>query len=158
MINDPGAIRDLYAAEQEGTMVLRPQMEPWLRYREWNGLPVGIQNSNDYKSWYRLRKAVNEIIFKPKDALKFSAGVEPVAEHFTNLLREKVSASKDGQVDLFEDLQSYSLEAIGTVLFGQRLGCFDPIPSEDTKRFALAVQGFFVTSNKLAYGKKRLGV
>ena len=72
------------------------------------------------EEWYEIRTKVQQDMMRPKSALYYISDLEDIAKEFA----EKINNVKDknGMLEPCDLVQEYSLEAVGCIFMGARLG------------------------------------
>lgn len=128
LLFDPEDIRNMF--RHEGKYPNRPTFDALIKYRKEKYNCVGIVPDNG-EEWYRLRKSIIKIL-RSKTVLSYWSQQKEVARDFAQTLASR--ARKD---DFLRHAFLYSLEAVGVLCYGRRLGCIST-SSEEGARIAEA--------------------
>ncbi|KAJ3360857.1 hypothetical protein GGF31_002618 [Allomyces arbusculus] len=131
-VADADMVAEVHRAE--GPIPKRTNAPTWEYYRKKNNVPMGLV-LEDGDEWKRLRSAVQTPIFPPKNARAYCSVVGPATAQVMNViedgLRRAGPRSLAGE-ELFameEITMRWSLEAVTTIILGQRLGALDAEPN-----------------------------
>ncbi|XP_045612773.2 probable cytochrome P450 49a1 [Procambarus clarkii] len=145
MVFQPEDTRRIFKAE--GQYPVRPGLDILKHYRsrrpQWFTSP-GLVPGNG-PEWRRLRSAIHSLL-RPEVVSRYRATQNDVAKDLVGLLREHTSLGGGGGPgdghrqqsrvvkDLLPLLFRYTLEAVGVVSLGTRLGCLDDAHAANTTR------------------------
>ncbi|KAJ3396471.1 hypothetical protein HDU92_002882 [Lobulomyces angularis] len=153
-VADPTAVSEIYRREAEGEVPARIISQGFAKYRDYRKLPQSLANTNDYEEWRVQRKIINETLFKPEVARTYVPRLDFIAKDFVSrVLGRNPETDPDYANNINRDITGVSLEFIGSIVFGKRLGAFTGEASieidEKQQRFIDAVNGIFTTSGTL---------
>ncbi|XP_070566052.1 cholesterol side-chain cleavage enzyme, mitochondrial-like [Ptychodera flava] len=138
---DPKDIETLL--RHEGKHPYRPDLVPWLAYREYRGYPKGVLLLHG-PEWLRNRSALNQRMLRPKVISGHAGTINEVVDDMIRRLKLKSSQGSDLVVnDLESDLFKYALDGAGSVLFDQRLRLLDDKLHPDAETFINSVHTVF---------------
>ncbi|KNE67489.1 hypothetical protein AMAG_19630 [Allomyces macrogynus ATCC 38327] len=132
LITDADMVAEVLRAE--GPIPRRRHVPTWEYYRKQNGLPMGLV-LDDGEDWKRLRSAVQTPIFPPKNAHNYCSAINPATAQAMEVIKEGLRRAGPRTLageDLFameEITMRWSLEAVTTIILGQRLGALDAEPN-----------------------------
>lgn len=143
----------------DGKFPVREKLLPIWYYMKVKGMKESIVNTTG-QEWWEQRQFISPKLMKPLEILKHVESVDRVASHYLERLPTGFK-SKNGPImsdngdfvrsDLKETLFLWSLESVGTVLFGTRLGCLEEKPSQFAEKFINFLIGTFEGIQKLMF-------
>ncbi|XP_054155253.1 cytochrome P450 315a1, mitochondrial-like [Oppia nitens] len=158
-IADAALMQKVYQFEGKYPQHMVP--EPWIIYNEINGIKRGLFFM-DGPEWSERRKSLNKVFLKSPTISEYSDIFNSVATDFVHNWDQLFTGNNGQSSDnalvtkLEKELYNWSIESLGTMIFGRRLGCI-PMPntgaSDDTQKpmtniheFVHCVQQIFVES------------
>ncbi|XP_032242138.1 1,25-dihydroxyvitamin D(3) 24-hydroxylase, mitochondrial [Nematostella vectensis] len=111
------------------------------KHREKTNQPPGVAYAEG-QEWLRLRTAFGKKMLRPKELAKHVVGFSGVA----NDAMQSIKGARDGKMEVEElelQLQKYTIESIGTLVYGFRVGIYDSPPRKESKEVLDAVRIFF---------------
>ncbi|EDO44461.1 predicted protein [Nematostella vectensis] len=139
-ISDPEEITKVI--RNEGKYPERPfHFDAIIKHREKTTQPQGVVYAEG-QEWLRLRTAFGKKMLRPKDLAKHVVGFSDVA----NDAMQSIKGARDGKMEVEElelQLQKYTIESIGTLVYGFRVGIYDSPPRKESKEVLDAVRIFF---------------
>ncbi|GFS55686.1 cytochrome P450 315a1, mitochondrial [Nephila pilipes] len=148
VVSNEDYISRVYKAEGKNPMHLVP--EPWVLYNEKKGIKRGLFFM-DGEHWRSRRSVLNHLLIPKIVELHghiFNAVVDDVVDRWEKIVEKTV----DGVLpNLENELYNWSIETLGTMVFGRRLGCVMPAESESQlHEFVYQVQQIFKESATMA--------
>ncbi|XP_022243138.1 cytochrome P450 315a1, mitochondrial-like [Limulus polyphemus] len=165
-VADSELIQSIYQNEGRYPMHLVP--EPWLIYNETKGIQRGLffiglcfddnntmSLNRDGPQWNERRKSLNKV-FRQQTvsayAKVFNEVINDLLQRWRKVRREDVEL-----IDLERELYSWSIDSLGTMIFGQRLGCVTSDSKiENIYEFVQCVQQIFTESAHMTVIPPRL--
>ncbi|XP_003743235.1 cytochrome P450 315a1, mitochondrial [Galendromus occidentalis] len=153
-VADSALIQKVYAHEGKYPQHMVP--EAWTIYNQKNDIKRGLFFM-DGKEWQDRRRALNNVFLRPKTV---SDHVPVFNEVISDLLanwRHTSSLNNGCLDDLERHLYNWSIESLGAMIFGRRLGCVSTTnDSADIHEFVHCVQQIFSESAKMAMVSPKL--
>ncbi|XP_076334685.1 cytochrome P450 315a1, mitochondrial-like [Tachypleus tridentatus] len=151
-VADSELIQSVYQNEGRYPMHLVP--EPWLIYNETKGIQRGLFFM-DGPQWNERRKSLNKV-FRQQTvssyAKVFNEVINDLLQRWRDVRRENMEL-----IDLERELYSWSIDSLGTMIFGQRLGCVTADSKiENIYEFVECVQQIFAESARMTVIPPRL--
>ncbi|KAJ3363767.1 hypothetical protein GGF31_000701 [Allomyces arbusculus] len=135
----------------EGPIPKRKNAPTWEYYRKKNNVPMGLV-FEDGDEWKRLRSAVQTPIFPPKNAHAYCPAVGPATAQAMDVIEDGLRRAGPRALageELFameEITMRWSLEAVTTIILGQRLGALDAEPNPLALEMIRAVNAMVATT------------
>lgn len=152
-VADSALIQKVYASEGKFPMHMVP--EAWLIYNEVKGIQRGLFFM-DGPEWIERRRSLNNVFLKPKTVTDHV----PVFNDVIADLLDRWQETRDhsGVLENLErELYNWSIESLGTMIFGRRLGCIASSSSmENVHEFVHCVQQIFNESAKMSMMSPRV--
>ncbi|XP_014671028.1 PREDICTED: cytochrome P450 10-like [Priapulus caudatus] len=134
----------------EGKYPRRIQLEPMVHFRKSRGMSLGLVNSQG-EEWHRFRSLLSKKMLRPKEIEQYNPQINTVSKDLVERLGVvKADNSHIQGVEL--EIFKWALESVGTILFEERIGCFDEVPSTEAREFIGHVLGYFRTMQSLLFG------
>ncbi|GFS58899.1 cytochrome P450 315a1, mitochondrial [Trichonephila inaurata madagascariensis] len=148
VVSNEDYITRVYRSEGKNPMHLVP--EPWLIYNEKKGIKRGLFFM-DGEQWRSRRSVLNHLLI-PKIAELHGHIFTSVVNDVVDRWEKIVEKTEDGVLpNLENELYNWSIETLGTMVFGRRLGCVMPAESESQlHEFVHQVQQIFKESATMA--------
>ncbi|GFV51451.1 cytochrome P450 315a1, mitochondrial [Trichonephila clavipes] len=148
VVSNEDYITRVYRSEGKNPMHLVP--EPWLIYNEKKGIKRGLFFM-DGEQWRSRRSVLNHLLI-PKIAELHGHIFTSVVNDVVDRWEKIVEKTGDGVLpNLENELYNWSIETLGTMVFGRRLGCVMPAESESQlHEFVHQVQQIFKESATMA--------
>ncbi|KNE67487.1 hypothetical protein AMAG_11948 [Allomyces macrogynus ATCC 38327] len=149
LVADADMVAEVLRAE--GPIPRRRNTPTWEYYRKEKNVPLGLvfENGDD---WKRLRSAVQTPIFPPKNAHTYCPAIGPATAQVMNVIEDGLRCAGPRALageELFameEITMRWSLEAVTTIILGQRLGALDVEPNPLALEMIRAVYAQVVTT------------
>ncbi|KAH6934046.1 hypothetical protein HPB50_019788 [Hyalomma asiaticum] len=152
-VADSALIQKVYTNEGKFPMHMVP--EPWLIYNEVKGIQRGLFFM-DGPEWIDRRRSLNNVFLKTKTV---TDNVPVFNDVITDLLNRWQEARNDEGIleNVERELYNWSIESLGAMIFGRRLGCIAHSSSMDNvHEFVHCVQQIFNESAKMSMFSPRL--
>lgn len=146
-VADSALIQKVYTNEGKFPMHMVP--EAWLIYNEVKGIQRGLFFM-DGPEWIERRRSLNNVFLKPKTV---TDNVPVFNDVITDLLeRWQQARDRSGVLQNVErELYNWSIESLGSMIFGRRLGCIAQTSSMDNvHEFVYCVQQIFNESANMS--------
>lgn len=130
--------------------------EPWLIYNQMRGIQRGLFFM-DGEEWYAKRSLLNRSLLNREEYPKYGKDVTGIVEDL--IKRWDALTLENGGVvpNLETELYNWSIETLGTIVFGRRLGCVaQPGHSSEMEKFVYYVQKIFGESAKMSLFSPKL--
>ncbi|XP_064461292.1 cytochrome P450 315a1, mitochondrial-like [Ornithodoros turicata] len=152
-VADSALIQQVYTNEGKYPMHMVP--EAWLIYNEVKGIQRGLFFM-DGPEWIKKRRSLNNVFLRPKTVTDHVNVFNDVISDLLDRWQER--SSNDGVLrNLERELYNWSIESLGTMIFGRRLGCVAKTSSmESIHEFVHCVQQIFSESAKMSMMSPRL--
>lgn len=155
-VADAGLIQQVY--NNEGRYPQHMVPEAWTIYNQKKNLKRGLFFM-DGPEWQDRRRALNNVFLRPKTVTDhvgvFNEVIGDLVERWGNLSQEN-----NGRLDNIErELYNWSIESLGAMIFGRRLGCVSPQATESSEsihEFVHCVQQIFYESANMAMVSPKL--
>ncbi|KFM70608.1 Cytochrome P450 315a1, mitochondrial, partial [Stegodyphus mimosarum] len=149
VLSDKDYIQRVYYSEGRYPVHMVP--EAWLIYNELKGIKRGLFFM-DGEQWRDRRKLLNEALLSMGEVTKYEQAFNDVVTDLTDRWQTVSRREKDGVVpNLENELYNWSIETLGTMVFGRRLGCvLPPQYKNQMHEFVYYVQQIFTESAKLS--------
>ncbi|XP_072540918.1 1,25-dihydroxyvitamin D(3) 24-hydroxylase, mitochondrial [Salminus brasiliensis] len=134
-IGSPCLLEALYRTE--GSYPQRLEIKPWKAYRDLRDEAYGLLVLEG-KDWQRMRSAFQKKLMKPSEVVKFEGKINEVLADFV----DRVGAiNVNGRInDLYFELNRWSFETIGLVLYDERFGLLEETVDKDSMEFISAIK------------------
>ncbi|XP_046915997.2 cytochrome P450 315a1, mitochondrial [Dermatophagoides farinae] len=151
-IADANLVQQVYKHEGKYPQHMVP--EPWIIYNQNKGIKRGLFFMEG-EEWSIRRSALNKVFLKPDIINDYTEVFNQVV---TDILDKWSMKMVENHVDsllidgLEKELYNWSIESLGTMIFGRRLGCITPQPSSalpDIHEFVNCVQRIFIESSNM---------
>ncbi|XP_065309170.1 cytochrome P450 315a1, mitochondrial [Dermacentor albipictus] len=152
-VADSALIQKVYTNEGKFPMHMVP--EAWLIYNEVKGIQRGLFFM-DGPEWIDRRRSLNNVFLKTKTV---TDNVPVFNDVITDLLNRWHDARNDRGIleNVERELYNWSIESLGAMIFGRRLGCIAQTSSMDNvHEFVHCVQQIFNESAKMSMFSPRL--
>lgn len=152
-VADSALIQKVYTNEGKFPMHMVP--EAWLIYNEVKGIQRGLFFM-DGPEWIDRRRSLNNVFLKTKTV---TDNVPVFNDVITDLLNRWHEARNDKGIleNVERELYNWSIESLGAMIFGRRLGCIAHNSSMDNvHEFVHCVQQIFNESAKMSMFSPRL--
>ncbi|XP_022667996.1 cytochrome P450 315a1, mitochondrial-like isoform X2 [Varroa destructor] len=155
-VADSGLIQQVYANEGKYPQHMVP--EAWTIYNEKKGIKRGLFFMEG-PEWQECRRALNNVFLRPKTVSDhvpvFNEVIGDMVSRWGN-----ISADNNGYLNNLErELYTWSIESLGAMIFGRRLGCISTaqhnteteasVRPESIHEFVSCVQQIFAESAKM---------
>ncbi|XP_023236716.1 cytochrome P450 315a1, mitochondrial-like [Centruroides sculpturatus] len=152
-VADGQLIQRVYQNEGKYPMHMVP--EPWTLYNKKTGKQRGLFFM-DGPLWNQRRRSLNKVFLRQKTVAEYADVFNSVVTDLLNRWRFIRDENKVVQ-DLEKELYNWSVESLGTMIFGRRLGCVDSDHRKDgMHEFVHCVQQIFRESAKMTMIPPRL--
>ncbi|XP_054710091.1 cytochrome P450 315a1, mitochondrial-like [Uloborus diversus] len=151
-------IQRIYLGEGKHPVHMVP--EPWLIYNQQKGIKRGLFFM-DGSQWLDRRRTLNQALMNQREVAKHGPAFNEIVTDLTHRWEKLSRRSPDGVIpNLERELYNWSIETLGTMVFGRRLGCvLQPSEGDHTMhKFVDYVQQIFVESSKLSIIPPKLAV
>ncbi|XP_013406758.1 cytochrome P450 10 [Lingula anatina] len=149
VISDP--IEYSKVVRADGKYPQRTELLPIMHYRKQKGMGLGLVNSQG-EEWHRQRSVIGKKLLVPKEVQQYIPSMNTVTDDFVQRLQQ-IRNHENGEVENMEhEMFKWALESIGTVLFENRIGCFEDVPLADAKDFIDHLLCFFKYMQTLVFG------
>ncbi|XP_023243581.1 cytochrome P450 315a1, mitochondrial-like [Centruroides sculpturatus] len=151
-VADSDLIQQVYSNEGKYPKHMVP--EPWIIYNEMYGKQRGLFFMDGQK-WSQRRKSLNKVFLKQRSVSEYS-------DEFNNVISELLQRwliirdNKNTLPNLEKELYNWSIESLGTMIFGRRLGCVQAEKLGDIHEFVHCVQQIFLESARMTMIPPRL--
>ncbi|CAG7828568.1 unnamed protein product [Allacma fusca] len=119
---DPDDVKTVHSIDGKMPEV-PPLQETTQIYRQKRNLSLGLGNTNG-EEWYRLRKAVQQMMMRPKEVSHYLPLQDKVAQDLLKKI-EKSLDSNNVISNIENIIAKWSMESSGMVCFEKSLGCLD---------------------------------
>ncbi|OTF83333.1 cytochrome P450-like protein [Euroglyphus maynei] len=158
-IADANLVQQVYKHEGKYPQHMVP--EPWIIYNQNKGIKRGLFFMYvllEGEEWSVRRSELNKVFLKPDIINDYTEVFNQVVTDILDKWSMKIS---ENQMDnnnsllidgLEKELYNWSIESLGTMIFGRRLGCITPQPSSalpDIHEFVNCVQRIFIESSNM---------
>ncbi|XP_072024302.1 cytochrome P450 10-like [Amphiura filiformis] len=148
-IIEPSDVQELFRTD--GKTPGRILMEPQYHYRIRRKRNVGLANLQG-EDWHKIRSPLQQLLIKPRSALRYLPKMEKCAEDFVDLM--SVTKSGNGEVPEFQQtMYRWAIESMCYIFFEERLGCLNEDLSKDSEpvRMIKSVDQFFTGLRDLTF-------
>ncbi|KAH9419721.1 hypothetical protein DERP_001551 [Dermatophagoides pteronyssinus] len=148
-VADAELVQQVYKHEGKYPQHMVP--EPWIIYNQNKGIKRGLFFMEG-EEWSARRSALNKLFLKPDIINNYTGVLNQVVIDIMDKWSTKMMANHTDNIlidGLEKELYNWSIESLGTMIFGRRLGCITPQPSSalpDIHEFVNCVQRIFVES------------
>lgn len=146
-VADSALIQKVYTNEGKFPMHMVP--EAWLIYNEVKGIQRGLFFM-DGPEWIERRRSLNNVFLKPKTV---TDNVPVFNDVITDLLQRWQQARDSSGVlqNVERELYNWSIESLGAMIFGRRLGCIaQTCTMDNVHEFVYCVQQIFKESANMS--------
>ncbi|KAK6185568.1 hypothetical protein SNE40_007773 [Patella caerulea] len=147
-VGDPSLVEEILRAE--GKYPHRPPYEAWVLYNELRKRRGGIMTANG-EQWRGNRSAMNPKLLRPKAVGDFVDGINSVVTDFVDRLRFLKDREGEGEFvpHLPNELNKFTMEALGYVLLDTRLGCLERQVDPKIQNFITSIATMFLTGHQM---------
>lgn len=151
-VSDAKLIQKVFQNEGKYPKHLVP--EPWIIYNQNKGIQRGLFFM-DGKDWSIRRRTMNKVFLMPQVFSEYGSSFDDIVSdmliNWDNKLEQNIQNNNKSELlvnDLEKQLYNLSIEAIGSMMFGRRMGCIsrggDQTQHVDVQEFVKCVQQIFV--------------
>lgn len=147
-VADPAIVEEILRSE--GQFPNRPPYESWVLYNELRNRRGGVMTSQG-EYWRRSRRTMNPKLMKPHAAEEYFQDMNDTTAEFIEHVRLLKSQNRDGLSvsELPYELNKYTMEAVGKVLLGVRIGTLEARVSPKIQELIEAIGRMFLTGHQL---------
>ncbi|XP_017490487.1 PREDICTED: cytochrome P450 315a1, mitochondrial-like, partial [Rhagoletis zephyria] len=150
-LSDAKLIQKVYKYEGKYPQHMVP--EPWIIYNQSKGIQRGLFFMEG-EEWSSRRRTLNKVFLKQSVISEYTSVFNEVITDMLSKWSDKLAQDDKGNGILINDLEkelyNWSIESLGTMIFGRRLGCVsssqDKTNLPDIHEFVHCVQQIFVQS------------
>ncbi|KAG1701333.1 Cytochrome P450 315a1, mitochondrial [Nymphon striatum] len=160
-VADKDLIQTVY--KNEGKYPVHMVPEPWIMYNEMTGNKRGLFFM-DGELWSQRRQNLNNTFLRLKTICQYAKDFNDIAEDVITCMKYNRDENMV-LLDLEKELYKWSIESLGSMIFGRRMGCYANSSSDDNsfqmrpeemEKFVHDVQQIFVESAAMSVFPPRL--
>ncbi|XP_064599218.1 cytochrome P450 27C1-like [Liolophura sinensis] len=150
---DPSLAEDLLRGE--GKHPYRPPYESWVEYKDLRRNTSGLMTAHA-EEWHKYRQILGKRLLPPQRVLECADEMNDVVTSMVDRIRYMRDTHGQDNVlpNLPNEMYNFALEAVGAIIFEDRIGCLEKDVDPKVQQFINATGTMFETGQKMVVGAK----